>query len=98
MDIKKIVAKGLFYSSLGLVVIACQNNTRDIAMPETDLLKAHLIPKPTTMTATHSGFALDQFTTIQVAPEETEFLAIGKFLSDIYFLQIYHISYHNCMI
>lgn len=82
MDIKKIVVKGLFYSSLSLVVIACQNNNRDIVMPETDLLKAYLIPKPTAMTATHSGFALDQFTTIQVAPEETEFLAIGKFLSD----------------
>jgi len=82
MTIKKLVAKGFIYSILGLLIIACQNNKRDIAMPETDLLKEHLIPKPTAMTATLSGFALDQFTTIQVSPEETEFLNIGKFLSD----------------
>ena len=51
-------------------------------MPETDLAKASLMPKPVKAIPTNSAFALDQFTAIYTSKSATGFEEVGKFLAD----------------
>jgi hexosaminidase len=55
---------------------------RIINFPKTELAEHHLIPKPLEIVSSNSGFALDEFTTIQTDMNEEGFKEIGLFLAD----------------
>jgi hexosaminidase len=55
---------------------------RFINFPKTDLSKENLIPKPLNVFSSESGFALDEFTTIQTLNQNKEFTNIGLFLAN----------------
>ena len=79
---KNFLTRCLFLLALAMAVIACQKEEKKrIPMPTTDLSKVSLMPKPLKTVPTQSAFALDQFTAIYTAKEDTGFEQVGKFLS-----------------
>ena len=65
-----------------LLVISASCSDRKINFPKTDLSQENLIPKPLNIVSTNSGFALDEFTSIQTPTDSKEFTDIGFFLAD----------------
>ena len=65
-----------------LLVISASCSDRKINFPKTDLSQENLIPKPLNIVSTNSGFALDEFTSIQTPADSQEFTDIGFFLAD----------------
>ncbi|WP_431122433.1 family 20 glycosylhydrolase [Flagellimonas flava] len=60
---------------------ACQPKKKEINFPKTDLAEVALIPKPVKTIATNSAFALDAGTVIFTTQTDSNFEAVGKFLS-----------------
>ncbi|MEX0363547.1 MAG: family 20 glycosylhydrolase, partial [Allomuricauda sp.] len=60
---------------------ACQPKKKEINFPKTDLTEVALIPKPVKTIATNSAFALDAGTVIFTTQTDSNFEAVGKFLS-----------------
>lgn len=63
-------------------VFSCGPKERVIEFPRTDLSAAPLIPLPLEISATHSGFALDSFTSLQIDENVDGFKKVGTFLAD----------------
>ncbi|MDC6390290.1 family 20 glycosylhydrolase [Maribacter sp. PR1] len=81
--IKTVLIRCIFFLSIGILVLACQENQKPrIPMPVTNLSDISLIPKPTKTIATNSAFALDQFTAIYTSKSATGFDKVGKFLAE----------------
>ncbi|WP_289644466.1 family 20 glycosylhydrolase [Maribacter aestuarii] len=81
--LKTTLIRLLFLISVFSAIIACQEEKRQrIPMPETDLAKASLMPKPVKTIPTNSAFALDQFTAIYTSKGATGFEEVSKFLAD----------------
>lgn len=69
--------------ALSIILSAgCEAPQKEITMPETDLSSANLIPKPGKMTATNSGFRLDQFTRIETSPNNESLQEVAIYLTD----------------
>jgi hexosaminidase len=60
----------------------CEAPQKEILMPETDLTTENLIPKPSSMIATNSGFRLDQYTRIETSPNNTSLQEVATYLTD----------------
>lgn len=83
MNIKHALARGAFFISLGLLVLACTEESKPrIAMPKTNLAKESLIPKPLKIIPTNSAFALDEFTGIYTSKNAAGFEEVGLFLAE----------------
>lgn len=83
MNIKNILARGVFLLSLAVVFFACTEERKPrIPMPVTDLSGENLIPKPLKIIPTNSAFALDEFTGIYTSKNATGFEEVGTFLAD----------------
>lgn len=65
--------------SIFVFALSCQVK-RTIKFPETDLETAALIPAPHTIKSTGSGFALDEFTAINVASDDEAFSKVADYL------------------
>jgi hexosaminidase len=64
-----------------LFTLSCQPK-REIKFPTTNLEEAAVIPKPLEITASSSGFALDQYTELSVVSEDEAFEDVANYLSD----------------
>lgn len=62
--------------------VGCEAPQKEITMPETDLNSEHLIPMPSKMTATNSGFRLDQYTRIETNPNNEGLEEVAVYLTD----------------
>ncbi len=83
MTIKKQKFYRFLLVALSIFVFAaCQESKRDIPMPPTNLETENLIPIPSKIVATHSGFRLDQFTRLEVLPADEGFIGVGSFLAE----------------
>lgn len=69
----------LLFALIILLSFSCQPK-RIIQFPETDLSQAPVIPKPSNIQATHSGFALDKFTRLSINSEDERFSHVGDYL------------------
>jgi hexosaminidase len=65
-----------------VVFFSCTNKERVINFPKTDLLASHLIPYPSSIIPTNSGFALDNLTTIETSSDSEDLDVLGKFLAE----------------
>ncbi len=65
-----------------LLLVSCGEKKRELNFPETNLETTAFIPKPLQVTATKDGFALDQFTAISTAKNNSEFEAVASFLAE----------------
>ncbi|MBO6761767.1 MAG: glycoside hydrolase family 20 zincin-like fold domain-containing protein, partial [Roseivirga sp.] len=64
-----------------LFTLSCQPK-REIKFPTTNLEEAAVIPKPLEVSASSSGFALDQYTKLSVVSEDEAFEDVANYLSD----------------
>ncbi len=72
-----------FVFTIFTTFLACnQKQERILNFPKTDLSESNLIPMPLEVVATHDGFALDKFTTIQTSGDEEGLDAVGIFLAE----------------
>ena len=65
-----------------MITSCSQKNKRVINYPETDLAAQFLIPKPSELVATKSGFALDEFTSIVTTENDEAYQKVGEFLAN----------------
>lgn len=71
----------LLFAALICLGFSCQPK-RVIDFPETDLTQAPIVPRPSNITATQSGFALDEFTKLVIVAEDEAFEHVGDFLDE----------------
>ena len=72
----------ILFSIIFLIACSSQEKKRVISFPKTDLSAENFIPKPLKVISSHSGFALDRFTTIHTTKDAGEFENLGNFLAD----------------
>lgn len=65
-----------------ILSVGCEAPQKEILMPETDLTTENLIPMPSSIIATNSGFRLDQFTRIETSPDNVGLLEVATYLTD----------------
>jgi len=65
-----------------ILSMGCEAPQKEILMPETDLKSENLIPMPSSIVATNSGFRLDQYTRIETSPNNTELQEVGSYLTE----------------
>ncbi|NNJ87967.1 MAG: family 20 glycosylhydrolase [Eudoraea sp.] len=79
MNFRKAATLGV----LGIIFsIGCEAPQKEIAMPETDLSSENLIPMPSKIIATNSGFRLDQFTRIETSSDDESFQVVATYLTE----------------
>jgi len=78
---KSIAIRTLSAFFLVAIIMACQEQKPKINFPATDLSAVALIPKPLKTIPTHTGFGLDQTTTIYTSKSATGFEAVAQFLA-----------------
>ncbi len=75
--------KTLYTAALVIVLSSCQERQIPVYdLGETDLTQENLIPYPQEVTASGSGFAMDQYTGIFTPESNTAFEKVGQFLSE----------------
>jgi len=76
--------RSLLICGLIVALFSCEaeKKKRKLNFPKTDLSMENMIPIPTKVIATDSGFALDQFTAIYTSQNDIGFHEIGEFLAD----------------
>ncbi|MDB2606381.1 beta-N-acetylhexosaminidase [Zobellia sp.] len=81
---KSNLIKALFVSCIFVALCSCQTEKkkRVLNLPKTDLAMENMIPMPTKVIPTNSGFALDKFTAIYTSENADGFPEVGKFLSE----------------
>ncbi len=65
-----------------ILSIGCEAPQKEILMPETDLNTENLIPMPSSILATNSGFRLDQYTRIETSPDNASLQEVATYLTD----------------
>lgn len=80
--IKSSSIKTISLSIIVFVFFSCQNHkSRQIDFPPTDLSTEKIIPKPLSINATNSGFALDKYTYISCS-ENKDMMDIANYLKE----------------
>lgn len=82
--IKQITSASFFIFLLAISITSCQGQKKKrlINFPKTDIAQANLIPKPVSINATNSGFALDKHTCITTSSGIDGFDKVGQFLAN----------------
>ncbi len=65
-----------------IISVGCEAPQKEILMPETDLSSENLIPMPSSIIATNSGFRLDQYTRIETSPNNNSLQEVAAYLTD----------------
>ncbi len=65
-----------------ILSMGCEAPKKEIPMPETDLTSENLIPMPSSIVATNSGFRLDQYTRIETSPDNAGLQEVASYLTD----------------
>ncbi|MDO6519722.1 family 20 glycosylhydrolase [Zobellia uliginosa] len=81
---KSNLIKALFISCIFVALFSCEpeKKKRALNLPQTDLAIEPMIPMPTKVIPTNSGFALDKFTAIYTSENADGFPEVGQFLSE----------------
>ncbi len=65
-----------------IISVGCEAPKKEIPMPESDLTSENLIPMPSSIIATNSGFRLDQYTRIEISPNNDSLQEVAGYLTD----------------
>lgn len=65
-----------------ILTVGCEAPQKEIVMPETDLKSENLIPMPSSIIATNSGFRLDQYTRIETNSKNESLQQVASYLTD----------------
>ncbi|MEM9362784.1 MAG: family 20 glycosylhydrolase [Bacteroidota bacterium] len=65
-----------------ILLSACEKQEEKIQFPKTDLAKSAVIPKPLSLTPTHSAFGLGKNTVIRTQDTKSAYTKIGQYLSE----------------
>ena len=65
-----------------IISVGCEAPKKEIPMPQSDLTSENLIPMPSSIIATNSGFRLDQYTRLEFSPNNASLQEVAGYLTD----------------